>query len=102
MHPAVARTVTEKEFQQAVMNQLKEHGWMAYHTWNSRRSAPGFPDVVAVKGGRLLMVELKKEGEDPDSNQQEWLDRLGQVPGIISGVWRPGDWDEILAILEGK
>ena len=36
---------TEKGFQAAVVELARLRGWLVYHTYDSRRSAKGFPDL---------------------------------------------------------
>ena len=64
-----------------------------YHTWNSRRSEPGFPDEVIVlpRTGRLIVAELKSEKGRVSKNQQRWLDAFATIPGAEVFVWRPRD-----------
>ena len=50
--------MTEKAFQSDVMRVAKMLGWLCYHTFDSRRSASGFPDLVLVRE-RVLFRELK-------------------------------------------
>ncbi|WP_051914002.1 VRR-NUC domain-containing protein [Thermorudis peleae] len=77
-------------------------GWQVYHTWISVRSPAGFPDLVLAKPGRpLILTELKTERGKLSPAQEAWLAVLQQVPGIIVRVWRPSDWDEIVAALQG-
>lgn len=59
-------------------------GWMAYHTHDSRRSEPGFPDLVLVRGGECLAVEVKAAGGRATAAQLEWLAALDAVPGIVA------------------
>ena len=64
--PAVFAGVSEKELQSAIVEAMGYMGWRTYHTHDSRRSNPGFPDVVGVKGSRLIFLELKSEkGKTP-------------------------------------
>ena len=51
--------MTEREFMEAVRHLARMTGWRCYHTHDSRRSEPGFPDLVLVRGGKALFVELK-------------------------------------------
>ena len=51
----------EGKFQAAIIELATVCGWLAYHTHDSRRSTPGFPDLVLVRGGVLLFRELKTD-----------------------------------------
>lgn len=87
----------EAEFQNAVNKLAAKHGWLVYHTHNSRRSQPGFPDLVIVRGKEVIFAELKRErGASVTIPQQEWLDSLSEVEEIGVYLWRPSDWDYIV------
>jgi hypothetical protein len=64
---------------------------LAYHTFDSRRSASGFPDFVCVGPRGVLYRELKRQDKKPTPKQQEWLDALSAA-GEDAGVWRPYDY----------
>jgi hypothetical protein len=64
---------------------------MVYHTHDSRRSEPGFPDLVLVRHERLLFVELKSGKGKLTPAQAQWFGRLSQA-GASVRVWRPSDW----------
>lgn len=64
--------------------------WITYHTRNSRRSDPGFPDLVLVRGDRILWRELKTATGRVTEPQQVWLDVLAAAGGDVA-VWRPVD-----------
>lgn len=66
-------------------------GWLYYHTHDSRRSEPGFPDCVMVKGSRVLFRELKTQKGKVTPEQAKWLARLHNA-GLNVAVWRPYDW----------
>lgn len=74
----------EEDFQAVVLELAQRQGWLTYHTRDSRRSTPGFPDICAVRGRELLMAELKQEGEDPSPEQVDWLGRLARVETVVS------------------
>jgi len=84
--------MTERQLQDCVMGAARLLGWSAYHTWLSRHSAPGFPDLILVRAGRLLAVELKSATGRLSAHQEHWLGVLGAVPGVACHVWRPADW----------
>ncbi len=85
----------EKPWQDCVMSLLRAHNWLCYHTYDSRRSTPGFPDIVAVRDRRVLFIELKTETGKVSPAQQEWLTALDATDHVESHLWRPRDWDTI-------
>ena len=97
MTVSAARTTTENQLLEAVRGYAKLTGWLTYHTHDSRRSEPGFPDLVMVRGGRLIFAELKREGGNPTPEQRIWLAELGDVGRYSLGnvrcyLWKPSDW----------
>ena len=103
---AALDSILEKPFQDGVLKLARFHGFtLRYHTHDSRRSAPGFPDLVLVntRTGRVLFRELKTNKGRVSPEQQEWLDGLTAC-GMDAGAWRPNDLDSgrILAELRGQ
>lgn len=104
---ALDSTITEKAFQANVVRFATLSGWTVYHTYDSRRSAAGFPDLVMVRGSRLVFAELKTERGRVSVAQSIWLRALqvvmGKTGGIVSVyVWRPRDWGDIEDVLSGR
>jgi hypothetical protein len=98
----VVPDVSEKAFMQAVRREALACGWLFYHTFDSRRSAPGFVDAVLAKPGKpLLMCELKVPGGVVTLAQQRWLNVLQQGAGVEAHLWYPEDWSEIVERLRG-
>lgn len=101
--------VSEAGLQQAVEDLAQMYGWMAYHTHDSRRSNPGFPDLVLCHHGpvgsrgegAVVFAELKRQGGTLSIGQQAWLWAL-EAAGAEVHVWRPADWDEIVARLQRR
>ena len=85
--------IQEKDFQATVVETAKLTGWLVYHTYDSRRSERGFPDLVLVRDHELLFVEIKLDKKNPTKPQREWLKALDRVADTC--VWRPKDWPEI-------
>ena len=96
-----AELVSEKDFQATLVEVAEALGWLVYHTWNSRHSAAGFPDLVLLRGDREVIAELKRVGRKPDKHQQRWLEAF-RAAGREAFVWTPDDWDKIRATLEGR
>ncbi len=95
-----ART-KEKEWQKRVEGVLRQYGWLVYHTLRSKGSTPGFPDICVVKGERLLFIELKAQKGWLTNAQNEWMDALARVPCAECYIWRPSQFDEVLAVANG-
>lgn len=99
LHPAhldwVGADVPESEagFMAAVVTAARYLGWRVYHTYDSRRSSSGFPDLVLVKD-RVLYREVKTDRGKVTPEQTAWIEAL-RVAGVDAGVWRPADWDRI-------
>ena len=82
-----SKGITEKQFQSQVVRIAKVFGWMAYHTYDSRRSEPGFPDLVLVRE-RVMFRELKTEKGRLTPAQKLWGERLKSA-GSDYDIWRP-------------
>jgi len=91
--------VTEKEFLQQVRELASLCGWLVYHTYDSRRSPEGFPDLVLVRGDKVIFAELKSEKGRVRPEQRMWLDALEKVRRSEACLWRPNDWDRIVEVL---
>ena len=87
--------MTEKEWQAQVVKLAKDEGWMAYHTYDSRRSEAGWVDLVLVRGPMLLLLELKTESGKVTDAQQAWIDALKKVRIVHADIARPRHWDDV-------
>lgn len=115
--PPPAPECSEKEFQARVIAYAQERGWLVYHTYDSRKSKAGFPDLVMgrppamgadwTRHGRVLFAELKSETGKERKEQREWRAMLESIaiPGVLGVpieiyLWRPSDWAKIEEILK--
>jgi len=90
--------MSERAFMQQVIDLAHLTGWLVYHTFDSRRSGAGFPDLLLVRGTQLLAAELKSEKGRLSPAQQQWLDAL-RAAGCETYLWKPSDLDSIIARL---
>jgi hypothetical protein len=81
---------------------------LCYHTYNSRGSHKGFPDLVLIHPGLgvVIFAELKAEGQYPTLEQRLWLAALETVAlaapeTVYVRLWRPRDWPEVVEMLGG-
>ena len=91
--------LTEKQFEAQVKDLAKMFGWRYYHPFLSKWSERGWPDVVLLRDGRLILAELKSEKGKLTEHQARWLWALRKVPGIRVYVWRPRHIEKIAEIL---
>lgn len=92
--------VTEREWQAEVVALAKHMGWRHYHTHDSRRSEPGWPDLALVRE-RLVLAELKTETGRVSAAQERWLSLLSSA-GVETYLWRPSDRDEVIHVLSRR
>lgn len=103
-------SMSEAEFQAAVIELAQQCGWMVAHFrpgrtadgWRTPVMADGvgFPDLVLAKPGRpLILAELKREDGKITTDQRRWLNTLTQCDGIACFLWRPSDWPATEALL---
>jgi hypothetical protein len=105
------RTITEASWQQCVIEIALRHGWrlhcvpdalyrrsFAVSHYGASQGHKGWPDLVLCKSGRLIVAELKSQTGRVRPEQQVWLDDLAAC-GVEVKIWRPSDYDEIVATL---
>jgi hypothetical protein len=86
-------SMSERVLHEAVEELAANRGWHSFHTYLSRHSKAGFPDLVLWHTGlqRTLFVELKSTSgmvrEDQDATLQQLADAGQHVH-----IWRPADW----------
>jgi len=105
--------MSERELQGRTIELARLCGYYVYHTHDSRRSEPGFPDMIAVHESRpvAIVAEFKSEtgkltkGHTDQRGryhpgQADWLRRWHDISTnpesrIYTRLWRPGHTDEI-------
>ena len=83
--------MTERQLQDAVVELARLLGWRLFHTFDSRKSEAGFPDLCLVRRGRLIFAELKTEVGVASQSQTAWLEDLSRTPAEVF-IWRPEHW----------
>ena len=54
----------------------------------------GWPDIFAVKSGRMIALELKSDTGKAPPEQVEWLLALS-LCGVMTGIVTPATWDKM-------
>lgn len=104
---------TESGFTTAVIECAQMHGFLVHHdrparikghdgedTWRTAiQGDKGFPDILAIGHGRLVVAELKVGRNATSAAQDAWLWQFGKLASLAWHVechlWRPENWDEI-------
>ena len=83
---------SERQLQDHIVGTARALGWMVYHTHDSRRSEPGYPDLHLVHPvrGLSLFRELKSTKGRISPAQKEWAHAL-RVAGFDFAFWYPVD-----------
>lgn len=99
---------TESEWQRFVTDYAESLGWDWMHigrtgkyTANGAKGTlgEGWPDLVLVKGSRIMFVELKAQTGKLTEKQKKVFLVLDPVAECY--VWRPSDFAEMANILHG-
>src|SRR3989344_2197882 len=81
-----------------LVHKLAGRGFMVVRTPRSGRIGLASTDIIAAKGGRLLVIECKsrKNGFTIDAAQlqelQEWVEKAGAVAYVGCKIARRGWW----------
>jgi hypothetical protein len=97
------RAIPEAEVQRTAQEILTMFGWMWYHAPDNKPSAttgrvqritPGFPDLIAIRGTRIVVAELKRETGHTTDDQDGWLAAFQLTNKVEVWVVRPSNIDE--------
>jgi hypothetical protein len=92
--------ITEADWMGFVVSLATLRGWSVFHPYDSRRSTAGWPDLALVRGGTLILAELKTEKGKLSKAQEGWIAALEAVAvrtggAVLVRVWRPSDADAV-------
>lgn len=103
--------VTEAYFQEQVVELAEVLGWSwvhfrpgrTAHGWRTPVSGPlgkGFVDLIMLRE-RVIFVELKGDKGKVGPEQAAVIHAL-QEAGAEAHIWRPADWDTVVAVLSRR
>jgi len=85
----------EDDFQQGRIDLARSVGWRAYHTRDSRRSEPGFPDLIMVRNHCMIVAECKTDTGQCTDDQANWLEAFDKIKVMRTQLWRPKNQQQI-------
>jgi hypothetical protein len=105
----LATFATEEQFQRTVEDYARLMKWRIAHFrpartatgWKTAVSGDGrgFPDLVLVRGKRVVYIELKSEKGRLSADQAAWITAL-QGAKQECYVFHPSDWGELSEVLK--
>jgi len=94
------RAVLERDLQDQIIQLARLLRWRVAHFrpamtaqgWRTpvQADGKGFPDLILLRGSRIVVVEVKRQLGTIDPDQELWLDAFRGV-GAEVHVWRPSD-----------
>ena len=100
MSSHVAQAISEKELLQTVIELAEVNAWKCYHVFESakyaRRTSKGFPDLLLIRDGKLIVAELKSEKGSLTNDQAQWLSEFEQCDRVQVFIWTP------FSLLDGR
>lgn len=93
-------SMSEKQLQEAIIEAAQLLSYRFYHTYDSRRSVVGFPDLILLRerDGRRFAIECKTQKGKASEAQMAWLATFSAC-GIPALIVRPNDLDTLLKTL---
>lgn len=99
---SAAPAMKERELHDAILEMAKRFGWRAASfgalagkhgrfLTPVKGDAKGFPDILAVRGKRMVAAELKAGRNKPTAEQEAWLQAFADA-GALACVWTEKDW----------
>ena len=79
--------IKESTFQAKAMKWMKEQGWKVWKNAACQFSDAGIPDIMALKNGSFIALELKAPGSGtvPTPLQEKWLEDLRNHGASLAG-----------------
>lgn len=90
----------EREWQKILVAGLTEQGWVTNHVqrgrtsqgaWVTPTTSAGWPDLLAIRDGWLLAIEVKGPRTPVEVDQIAWLLLFAELPTARAWVLRPTD-----------
>lgn len=63
---------TEKQIRSSIIDLLRRCGWFCFFLQQGLGSYKGLPDLIAIKNGRMVCIEIKTPNGNQSHHQQEF------------------------------
>ena len=89
--------ITENDIKRQVKNYLDVKGFFHFHILQGLGAFRGIPDMIAVRKGRVIFLEIKKPGGKLSEHQQRFKETIRGAGGEYHVV---RSLEDIMKILE--
>lgn len=73
--------ISENDIKRQVKNYLNIKGWFNFHILQGIGAFKGIPDRIAIKNGRVILLEIKKPGGKLSEHQQRFKESMERAGG---------------------
>lgn len=74
----------EKTITNAIMKTAKSEGWWVMKVHGGAYQMSGIPDILAIKAGRAVFLEVKQPGKAPTPLQEQRMHEIRTVGGAVA------------------
>lgn len=91
----------ERQVVAEIRSALRSLGWIVWKNHGSAYTEAGLPDLMAVRRGEFIAIEVKRPGarSRTTQSQRRWIRRLGRE-GVLAIVATSAD--EVILAVEGQ
>ncbi len=89
--------IKESHIRKQITDYLRLRGWFVFYNLAGLGCYPGLSDLVAVKRGRVIFLEVKKPGGRQGKNQKKFQEDLERAGGEYLMAF---DVDDVITALE--
>lgn len=87
----------ESSITKSIQKRAKERGWWVMKVAGGAFQRAGVPDLLLIKSGRAVFLEVKQPGKKPTPLQTQVMDEIRRVGGAVTAcVTSRSEAEEIL------
>lgn len=76
----------ESTITKSIQRLAKDRGWWAMKVAGGAFQRPGIPDLLCIRGGRAVFLEVKQPGKKPTPLQSHVMQEIREVGGAVAEV----------------
>lgn len=76
----------ETSITKSIVQSARSHGWWTFKIAGGAFQRAGVPDLLCVKNGRAVFLEVKQPGKKPTPLQQQVMREIREQGGAVAEV----------------